>query len=113
MKTLMIGSDKRGLLVSLLQNPIENRAEIVEIVASDSALKSFLLNVVNNPVFGVEENVIEVSKVFDLLGIGQVSELLLEELTFLVQYSAPIKANKGQIKINDQIGFDLQKVAMI
>lgn len=113
MKTLMTGSDKRGLLVSLLQNPVENRVEILEIVASDSMLGGFILKVVNNPFFGIEEKIVDVAKAFDLLGMGQVSELLLEELAFLAQCSAANIAKKSQSKINVQVGFGLHRVAMI
>lgn len=111
MKTLMIRADIRGLLIRLLQNPMENRAEIVEVVASDSNLEHLILTVVNNPFFGSEEKVVTVNKAFDLMGIGQISELLLEELAFEVPYSIAKKADRSQI--NHQVGFELQQVAMI
>lgn len=96
MKTFNSLQDSRVVLRSLLENPNSNVEEIYEAVESDPNMSAFVLKVANDPLFGIEGKIDDVNRAIDLLGIGQVSEMLSGMLA-----TFPLNAPVALAKVND------------
>jgi HD-like signal output (HDOD) protein len=83
MNNFMNGQNNSLKLRSVLEDPNSTVAEISEIVSGDSKLSAFVLQVVNHPFFGLGENIVDIEKAVNLLGIGQLEEMLFGELAML------------------------------
>lgn len=112
MKTFYSLQDSRIVLRSLLENPSSNVEEIYEVVESDPNMSAFVLKVANDPLFGIEGKIDDVNRAIDLLGIGQVSEMLSGVLaTFPLNTSVILpKVNNANFCLKTDLG--LTKLAI-
>ncbi len=83
MKTFITVQDSSAILRDVLENPNSNIEEIGEAVKNNPKMSAFVLKIANSPFFGIEEKVDDIGRAVDLLGIGQVCEMLLDELAIL------------------------------
>lgn len=85
MKTTIAAIDSRLKLKSLLDDPNSTIQEISHVLSEDNELKVIVLKVVNSPFFGLQEKIDDASQAVALLGLGQLNEILFEELIVLPQ----------------------------
>ena len=74
---IFAAQERNSKLHSLLQSPSLNIEEIIDAVGKDPQLSASVLSVVNSPLFGLEGKVTSIRKAVDLLGIGQLNDILL------------------------------------
>ncbi|MEQ1558699.1 MAG: HDOD domain-containing protein [Methyloglobulus sp.] len=114
MKTFITVQDSSAMLRDVLENPNSNIEEIGESVKNNPKMSAFVLKIANSPLVGLEEKVDDIGWAINLLGIGQVCELLLDELAI-----APLKASVKSPKITNpmfsyfNVGLGLKMLATI
>ncbi len=79
MKTFISMQDNSAKIKILLQESTANLVEIKKLVRNDPKLSALVLKVINNPFFGIDENIGDSGRAIDLLGIVQLHEILSEE----------------------------------
>ncbi len=68
--------DSSAMLRSLLENKSSSIKDISKAIKRDPKMTVFVLNIVNNTIFGFEEQIDDIGRAVDLLGVGQMKDLI-------------------------------------
>jgi HD-like signal output (HDOD) protein len=78
MKNIDYISDAYLKIREFMENPNSNIEEFNELVSSDAGISSMVLRIANHEIFGLKGQVVNIDQAINLLGIGQICEMVLE-----------------------------------
>lgn len=78
MKTVVAAPESYLKLRNLMADPNANIADFSAVVSGDTHLASVLLGVVNGAFFGLPGRIDSIARAIDLLGIGQLYDMVLD-----------------------------------
>jgi HD-like signal output (HDOD) protein len=96
MKTIIASQDSNLKLRSLLENPASSIEEICRLLTDNPTISAYILRVVNNPLFGFEGSVNDISRAIALIGKGQINEMLQPEEMLLPKRTS---VNRPQLPV--------------